>query len=136
MPPSRRVRALIDGLSWAEKLGQLQIVFRPSLDDAMQLVRNGIGSVFWPRSAVAVNALQRVAVEETRLGIPVLVGLDVVHGHRTTAPIPLAQAALKDVPTWGIAVFACAVLFLWRSRAAIPVVILGAGLVGMLLLRS
>ncbi|WP_173921640.1 glycoside hydrolase family 3 N-terminal domain-containing protein [Agromyces sp. Marseille-P2726] len=96
MPPSRRVRALIDGLSWAEKLGQLQIVFRPSLHEAKQLVRGGIGSVFWPRSSAAVNALQRVAVEETRLGIPVLVGLDVVHGHRTTAPIPLAQAATFD----------------------------------------
>ena len=58
----------------------------------------GIGSVFWPRSAAAVNALQRVAVEETRLGIPILVGLDVIHGQRTIAPVPLAQAASFDPP--------------------------------------
>lgn len=96
MSPSPRVRALLDGLTWAEKLGQLQIVFRPALEDAAQLVRDGIGSVFWPRSAAATNELQRVAVDETRLGIPLLVGLDVVHGQRTIAPVPLAQAASFD----------------------------------------
>ncbi len=52
--------------------------------------------MFWPRSASAVNELQRVAVEETRLGIPVLVGLDVIHGQRTIGPVPLAQAATFD----------------------------------------
>ena len=96
MSKSRRIRMLLDELSWAEKLGQLQIVFRPDVHDAEQLVRDGIGSVFWPRSAAATNALQRVAVEETRLGIPVLVGLDVIHGHRTIGPVPLAQAASFD----------------------------------------
>jgi len=96
MPHSRRIRMLLDELTWAEKLGQLQIVFRPGLDDAGRLVRDGIGSVFWPRSAEATNALQRVAVEETRHGIPVLVGLDVIHGHRTIGPVPLAQAASFD----------------------------------------
>lgn len=74
MSPSPRVRALLDELTWAEKLGQLQIVFRPRAEDAAQLVRDGVGSVFWPRSAAATNVLQRVAVEETRLGIPLLVG--------------------------------------------------------------
>lgn len=59
-------------------------------------MRDGIGSVFWPRSAAATNALQRVAVEETRLGIPLLVGLDVIHGQRTIAPVPLAHAASFD----------------------------------------
>lgn len=98
MSQSRRIRMLLDELSWAEKLGQLQIVFRPDAHDAEQLVRDGIGSVFWPRSAAATNALQRVAVEETRLGIPVLVGLDVIHGHRTIGPVPLAQAASFDPP--------------------------------------
>ena len=96
MSPSPRVRAPLDELTLAEKLGQLQIVFRPRVEDAAQLVRDGIGSVFWPRSAAATNALQRVAVEETRLGIPLLVGLDVIHGQRTVAPVPLAQAAGFD----------------------------------------
>ncbi|MET0974751.1 MAG: glycoside hydrolase family 3 N-terminal domain-containing protein [Leifsonia sp.] len=94
--PSDRVKSLLQELTWAEKLGQLQIVFRPDLDDAASLVRAGIGSVFWPRSAGATNELQRVAREQTRLGIPVLVGLDVIHGHRTIAPVPLAQAASFD----------------------------------------
>lgn len=96
MSPSPRVRALLDELTWAEKLGQLQIVFRPRAEDAAQLVRDGVGSVFWPRSAAATNVLQRVAVEETRLGVPLLVGLDVIHGQRTIAPVPLAQAASFD----------------------------------------
>ncbi|GGI47463.1 beta-glucosidase [Agromyces flavus] len=96
MQPSDRVRALLDELTSAEKLGQLQIVFRPALEDAARLVRDGVGSVFWPRSAAATNALQRVAVEETRLGIPLLVGLDVIHGQRTIGPVPLAQAGSFD----------------------------------------
>ncbi|MEU1971430.1 glycoside hydrolase family 3 N-terminal domain-containing protein [Microbacterium sp. NPDC019599] len=96
MDQSPRVQRLLAEMTPAEKLGQLQIVFRPKLADAAQLVRDGVGSIFWPRSASAVNELQRVAVEETRLGIPVLVGLDVIHGQRTIAPVPLAQAASFD----------------------------------------
>lgn len=93
---SRRIDDLLSRMTWDEKIGQLQIVFRPDPDDAAALVRRGVGSTFWPRSAAATNALQRVAVEETRLGIPLLVGLDVIHGQRTIAPIPLSQAAAFD----------------------------------------
>ena len=96
MERSARVSSLLAEMTDAEKLGQLQIVFRPKHEDAAQLVREGLGSVFWPPSAAATNALQRVAVEETRLGIPLLVGLDVIHGQRTIAPVPLAQAASFD----------------------------------------
>lgn len=92
----RRVDRLLAEMTWLEKLGQLQIVFRPREEDAATLVRDGIGSVFWPRSAGATNALQREAVERTRLGIPLLIGLDVIHGHRTIAPVPLAMAATFD----------------------------------------
>lgn len=95
---SERVHRLIADMTPQEKLGQLQIVFRPRLEDAAQLVREGLGCVFWPPSAAATNTLQRVAVEETRLGIPLLVGLDVIHGQRTIAPVPLAQAASFDPP--------------------------------------
>lgn len=93
---SARIDDLLSRMTWEEKIGQLQIVFRPDPDAAADLVRRGIGSTFWPPSAVATNALQRVAVDETRLGIPLLVGLDVIHGQRTIAPIPLAQAAAFD----------------------------------------
>ncbi|WP_374976012.1 glycoside hydrolase family 3 N-terminal domain-containing protein [Microbacterium trichothecenolyticum] len=98
MDRTPRVSRLLADMTDAEKLGQLQIVFRPDPADAAQLVRTGLGCVFWPPSAGATNALQRVAVEETRLGIPLLVGLDVVHGQRTIAPVPLAQAAAFDPP--------------------------------------
>lgn len=93
---SPRVKKLITEMTWQEKLGQLQIVFRPHLDAASEVVRGGIGSVFWPRSAAAVNTVQRVAVEETRLGIPLLIGLDVIHGHRTIGPVPIGMAASFD----------------------------------------
>lgn len=93
---SARIDDLLSRMTWEEKIGQLQIVFRPNPDDAAALVRKGLGSTFWPPSADATNALQHVAVEETRLGIPLLVGLDVIHGQRTIAPIPLSQAAAFD----------------------------------------
>ena len=93
---SARIRSILAQMTPAEKLGQLQIIFRPNLDDAAALVREGIGSVFWPQSAVASNALQREAVENTRLGIPIVIGLDVIHGQRTIAPVPLGQAASFD----------------------------------------
>lgn len=90
------VEELLAAMTWEQKLAQLQIAFRPRLEDAKDLARGGIGAVFWPRSAEATNELQRTAREETPHGIPLLVGLDVVHGQRTTFPVPLAQAASFD----------------------------------------
>ena len=46
--------------------------------------------------------MQRLAVEESRLGIPLLIGLDVVHGHRTLFPIPLGEAAAFDPELWAL----------------------------------
>ena len=83
-------------MTWDEKLAQMQVVFRPDPAELDRWVRAGVGATFWPRSAAAVNALQRVAVEQTRLGIPLLIGLDVIHGQRTMAPTPLAMAASFD----------------------------------------
>ena len=87
---------LLARMTWAEKLGQLQIIWRRDEDDALALARGGIGALFWPQGAVATNALQRAAVEESRHGIPLLIGLDVVHGQFTIFPTPLAQAASFD----------------------------------------
>ena len=87
---------LLIAMTWEQKLAQLQIAFRPRFEDVKDLVRGGIGAVFWPRSAEATNELQRLAREETPHGIPLLIGLDVVHGQRTTFPVPLAQAASFD----------------------------------------
>jgi beta-glucosidase len=92
----QRVEALLESMTWDEKLAQMQVVFRPDPAELERWVRAGVGAIFWPRSAAAVNALQRVAVEQTRLGIPLLVGLDVIHGQRTIAPTPLAMASSFD----------------------------------------
>ncbi len=72
-------------------------------------VREGrLGSVLNSVQVDVVNALQRVAVEESRLGIPLIVGRDVIHGFRTVMPIPLGQAASfnPDVARDGAAVAA------------------------------
>ena len=61
------------------------------------LKRGGVGSVLNVAGVDEVRALQKVAVEETRLGIPLLFGLDVIHGYQTLTPIPLAEAASWDL---------------------------------------
>jgi beta-glucosidase len=61
---------------------------------ALQALRAGrVGSVLNLVDVDAVNELQRIAVEESRLGIPLMVGRDVIHGFSTVMPIPLGQAA-------------------------------------------
>ena len=52
-----------------------------------------VGSMLNVRGAEKVRALQKVAVEETRLGIPLIFGFDVIHGFKTISPIPLAESA-------------------------------------------
>lgn len=56
-----------------------------------------IGAVLNVQGVAEVRALQRIAVEETRLGIPLLFGCDVIHGYKTLTPIPLAEAASWDL---------------------------------------
>lgn len=64
-------------------------------------VRAGrIGSLLNHWGAAACHHIQRVAVEESRLGIPLLLGFDTVHGHRTIFPIPLGEAAAFDTALW------------------------------------
>ncbi|WP_336853550.1 glycoside hydrolase family 3 N-terminal domain-containing protein [Sinomonas albida] len=87
---------LLSRMSWEQKLAQLHIVWRKDPSDQRELARRGIGALFWPPSADEVNELQRIAVEETEHGIPLLIALDVVHGQFTIFPTPLAQAASFD----------------------------------------
>lgn len=93
---SALVEELLARMSWEQKLLQLQIVWRRDAAEQHDLARRGIGAQFWPPSAAAADALQRVAVEESELGIPLLIALDVVHGQFTIFPTPLAQAASFD----------------------------------------
>ena len=57
-----------------------------------------VGSMLNVKGVKDVRALQKIAVEQTRLGIPLLFGFDVIHGHKTISPIPLAEAASWDLP--------------------------------------
>ena len=104
-----RIDEIISRMTLKEKIGQLVQLSAP-VDDAgkerlKNRVRNGsVGSVILAFSSTAgndaqrdtevevYNELQRVAVEESRMGIPVIFGRDVIHGHRTVMPIPLASA--------------------------------------------
>jgi beta-glucosidase len=79
-----------------EKIGQLCQVNGGS-HDLHEAVRQGrVGSVLNEVNLDEVNELQRIAVQETRLGIPLLIGRDVIHGFKTIFPIPLGQAASWD----------------------------------------
>jgi beta-glucosidase len=97
----REVNALIAKMTLAEKLGQLQQLdgeangnFRP---EHVDLVRKGLlGSTLNVRGAKRTNELQRVAMTESRLKIPLLFGFDVIHGYRTIFPIPVGEAASWD----------------------------------------
>ncbi len=97
----QRVNALLAQMTLEEKLGQLQQLdgegngnFRP---EHLELIRNGLlGSTLNVRGAQRTNQVQRVAVNESRLKIPVLFGFDVIHGYRTIFPIPLAEASSWD----------------------------------------
>ncbi|GHC75252.1 beta-glucosidase [Streptomyces flavofungini] len=104
-PHDGKVQRLLDRMTVEEKLGQLQQLAwswdtgpgggeTKDVEDAARAGR--LGSVLSIFGAKSSNALQRIAVEESRLGIPLLFGLDVIHGFWTTFPIPLAQAASFD----------------------------------------
>ncbi|MVO85076.1 glycosyl hydrolase [Streptomyces sp. p1417] len=104
-PYDHEVRELLDRMTVEEKLGQLQQLAWSwdtgpgggETKDVEEAARAGrLGSVLSIFGARSSNALQRIAVEESRLGIPLLFGLDVIHGFWTTFPIPLAQAASFD----------------------------------------
>src|SRR5580765_7186270 len=97
----KKINALLARMTLAEKLGHLQQLdgegngtFRPEHPD---LIRKGLlGSTLNVRGAKNTNQLQHVAMDESRLKIPVLFGFDVIHGYRTIFPIPLAEASSWD----------------------------------------
>ncbi|MDQ2938328.1 MAG: beta-glucosidase BglX [Acidobacteriota bacterium] len=96
-----RITALLARMTLEEKLGQLQQLdgegngnFRP---EHLDLIRKGLlGSTLNVRGVKNTNQLQHVAMDESRLKIPVLFGFDVIHGYRTIFPIPLAEASSWD----------------------------------------
>ena len=91
-----QVAALLKRMTLAEKLGQLQLINLPDLAKASLAGSTPCGGVFSVVGAATLNALQKISVENTRLGIPLIFGLDVIHGYTTNFPIPLAQASSFD----------------------------------------
>ena len=91
-----RARDLVAQMTLAEKIGQMSQC-NGGGDDLRQLTREGrVGSVLNEVNVEEINELQRIAMQESRLGIPLLIGRDVIHGFKTIFPIPLGQAASWD----------------------------------------
>lgn len=107
--PDSKMDKFIDGLirkmTLEEKIGQLNLppcgdinTGEPQKNNVVQAAAKGqIGGTFNIKGAAKVRALQEAAVKESRLGIPLLIGMDVIHGYETVFPIPLAMAASWDV---------------------------------------
>ncbi|MBQ8938841.1 MAG: glycoside hydrolase family 3 C-terminal domain-containing protein [Paludibacteraceae bacterium] len=91
----RFIDSLLSRMTLEEKIGQMnQLDPSWSAEEKEALIREGkVGSVFNIVGAKEVNRLQRMAVEETRLGIPLVAARDVIHGYKTIYPIPLGQGA-------------------------------------------
>ncbi len=92
-----RIDKLLAEMTLDEKIGQMSQLNMGYIADTAQfkkIVRDGrCGSLLNFFGAKQVNEIQRVAVEESRLGIPLIIGRDVIHGYRTVFPIPLGMAA-------------------------------------------
>ena len=103
------IDALLAKMTLEEKCGQLNFVVGsiltgPSLanptsskDMDAQIKSGSITGVFNTNGAKNIRHLQEVAVKESRLGIPLLIGADVIHGYKTVTPIPIAEAASWDL---------------------------------------
>ncbi|HKG08924.1 MAG TPA: beta-glucosidase BglX [Gaiellaceae bacterium] len=89
-----RVNSLLARMTLEEKLEQIQLL--PDFLVTEAEVRNGLGSVLSVTDPARIRELQRIAVEESRLKIPLLFAFDTIHGFRTVFPIPLAAGASFD----------------------------------------
>jgi beta-glucosidase len=103
-----RIDTLMARMTLAEKLGQLTMtasgytVTGPVIagDSTQSIIDGTLGNLLNMVGAGPVHEMQKLAVEQSRLGIPLLIGLDIIHGHRTLFPIPLAEAGAFDATLW------------------------------------
>ncbi|WP_255689357.1 MULTISPECIES: beta-glucosidase BglX [unclassified Tenacibaculum] len=105
----KKIDSLLEKMTVEEKVGQMNqyngfwdltgpAPKEGSAETKYQHLKNGwIGSMLNVRGVKNVRAVQKIAVEETRLGIPLIIGFDVIHGYKTLSPIPLAEAASWDL---------------------------------------
>ncbi len=101
-----RADSLLARMTIEEKIGQLSL-FTTDWESTGPTIREGYkedirlgrcGALFNSHTTAFTRELQRIAVEETRLKIPLLFGYDVIHGYKTIFPIPLGEAASWDLP--------------------------------------
>ena len=94
----KRVESILSQMTLAEKIGQMnQVSVGGDVANYAESLRSGqIGSILNEVDPVKINEYQRICVEESRLGIPLLVARDVIHGFHTVFPIPLGLAATFD----------------------------------------
>ena len=94
----KRIDQLLARMTLSEKIGQMnQVSVGGDISHYAEALRKGqIGSILNEVDPVKLNEYQRICVEESRLGIPLLVGRDVIHGFHTIFPIPLGLAATFD----------------------------------------
>lgn len=89
-----KVETLLHKMTLEEKLGQMNQLSPWDFEDLAKRVRKGeVGSILNVVNPEEVNKIQKIAVEESHLGIPLIVSRDVIHGYKTIFPIPLGQAA-------------------------------------------
>jgi beta-glucosidase len=108
-PLERKVDSVLKLMTLEEKVGQLNQyngfweITGPTPKEGQaakkydDLKKGLVGSMLNVRGVKDVRALQKIAVEETRLGIPLIFGFDVIHGYKTISPIPLAESASWDM---------------------------------------
>ena len=105
----QRVDSLLKLMTIEEKVGQMN-QYNGSWDVTGPVPKGGsnalkyehlrkgwVGSMLSVRGVKEVRTVQKIAVEETRLGIPLIIGFDVIHGYKTLSPIPLAESASWDL---------------------------------------
>src|SRR5258708_26937518 len=99
---TRRARALLSQMTLEEKIGQLNLAPGVSMGGMMtaasdsDIVNGRVGAILWLAGGKEINRMQRLAVEKSRLHIPLLFGLDVIHGYQTVFPAPLGMASSWD----------------------------------------
>ncbi len=108
MPIESRIKDLLQRMTVEEKAGQLNQInggafTGPALNDAgqqekMKMIKDGkVGTMLNVFGAAETKAVQTIAMEQTRLGIPIIFAYDVIHGYKTIFPIPLAEACSWDL---------------------------------------
>lgn len=104
-PMDTFITDLMQKMTLQEKIGQMNLLNGGDLitgegkpSDLTRKIREGqVGAFLNFKSVAKIREVQRIAVEESRLGIPLIFGMDVIHGYRTTFPIPLALASSFDM---------------------------------------